>query len=445
MVSVVLGKDPQQEKMRLLESVLTAVAFVWAGADAQGVPKLPLPKTCSDVSNFRYQYTAASGWSAMKIAGGLKQVRTIIWDPLGNMLVAQATKGISVHTFGPDGCINSTNMLISGSQLNHGLTLTPDGSPLYASGETAAYSWSYNPATRTISNQKIIIKGISLGIHFTRTIAVVPKQPNLILVQVGSNANFDMAAAQPSTGRAIIKIFDTSKAPSGGFNCNTDGEVYGYGLRNTIGFVPDPNRVFWCVENSGDDFSRTENGQQRDIHQNNPDEELNKRDYPTCFAVWDASSFSGLKTGSNFVVSPNSSFNDATCNTNKAIPPRLSFQAHSAPIWNTFDVEAKNMYVAFHGSWNRQPPTGFKVVQIPFQKLADGSYDPVAPIDSMTGYRDIFGATNPGSCTANGLTRSNCFRLTALAWNPAGRGLFVGSDNRAEGKIFVLTPPASGA
>jgi glucose/arabinose dehydrogenase len=188
----------------------------------------------------------------MKIAGGLKQVRTIVWDPLGNMLVAQATRGISVHTFGADGCINSTNMLISGNQLNHGLALTPDGTTLYASGETAAYSWTYNPATRSISNQKTVVKGISTGIHSTRTIAVVPSQPNLILVQVGSNANFDMAAASSSTGRAIIKIFDTSKAPSAGFNYNTDGEVFGYGLRNTIGFVPDPSGVFWGVENSGD-------------------------------------------------------------------------------------------------------------------------------------------------------------------------------------------------
>lgn len=165
--------------------------------------------------------------------------------------------------------------------------------------------------------------------------------------------------------------------------------------------------------------------------------------YPTCFAVWDPSAFSGtsLKTGSNFVVAPNSSYNDATCNSNHAIPPRLSFQAHSAPIWNAFDADAKNMYVAFHGSWDRQPATGFKLVQIPFTKLADGSYDPVAPADSMSGYRDIFSATNPGSCTASGLTQSNCFRLTAVAWDPAGRGVFVGSDNSNEGEIFVLTPP----
>ncbi|SPQ24994.1 4d3b44ca-5680-45f9-8ce3-4de2db4cd514 [Thermothielavioides terrestris] len=439
--------------MRLLETIGAAAALCWAVADAQTVAKLPLPRSCSGVSNFRFSNQVASGWTAVKLAGGLKQVRTIVFDPLGNMLVAEATKGISVHTFGPNGCINSTAMLISGSQLNHGLALTPDGTTLYASGESAAYSWSYNPATRTVSNQKTVIKGISSGIHFTRTISVVPKQPNLILVQVGAAANLDTAAAQTSTGRAIIKIFDTTKTPSGGFNYNTDGEVFAYGLRNTIGFVPDPNGVYWGVENSGDDFTRTENGQRKDIHQNNPAEELNNLGdpltvrnawygYPTCFAVWDPSAFSGLKTGSNFVLAPNGSYNDASCNTNKAIPPRLSFQAHSAPIWNAFDGDATNMYVAFHGSWDRQPATGFKVVQIPFQKLASGAYDPVAPADSQSGYRDIFTAPNPGSCTANGLTQSNCHRLTAVAWDPAGRGLFVGSDNSAEGEIFILSPPA---
>ncbi|KAK4209949.1 hypothetical protein QBC37DRAFT_403869 [Rhypophila decipiens] len=437
--------------MHLIERVVAAVALLGAGAVSQAT--LPVPKSCSGVSSFRYQYTVSSGWSAVKIAGGLKQVRTIVWDPLGHMLVAQATRGLSAHSFGADGCINSTSLMISGGGLNHGLDLSPDGKKLYASSETTMYSWDYDAATMKISNQKTVVKGMSTGIHSTRTVMVVKQNPNFVLLQVGSNANLDMASAQPSTGRAIIKIFDVSKAPASGYNYNTDGEVFGYGLRNEIGFIQDPNGIVWGVENSGDDFARTENGQRKDIHTNNPAEKLNNLGdplktrnawygYPTCFTVWDASSFSsssGLKTGSQFVLSPNSSYNDASCN-GKSIPPRLSFQAHSAPIWNAFDKEAKNMYVAFHGSWNRQPATGFKVVQIPFTQLADGSYDPVAPADSMTGYKDIFGAPNPGSCTANGLTMSNCFRLTAASWDPAGRGLFVGSDNSAEGEIYLLTP-----
>lgn len=188
----------------------------------------------------------------MKIAGGMRGVRTVTWDPNGNMLVAEAGKGISVHTFGDNGCINSTATLISNVQLNHGLAITPDGKTIYASGERSVWSWTYDPATRAVSNLKTVVIGMDSGIHSTRNVMVVKAQPNMVLVQVGSNANLDMASAQPATGRAIIKIFDMSKAPAAGFNYKTDGEVFAYGLRNEIGFVQDPAGVVWGVENSGD-------------------------------------------------------------------------------------------------------------------------------------------------------------------------------------------------
>jgi len=196
--------------------------------------------------------TVASGWSAIKIAGGLKQVRTVIWDTEGNMLVLQNTRGMSVHTFGEDGCVNSTTMLVSGGGLNHGLALSPDGKTLYASSETTVYSWEYDAVSRKTSNQKTVVRGMSTGIHSSRTVMVVKKNPNLLLVQVGSNSNFDMASAQKSVGRSIIKVFDVSKAPAAGYNYNTEGETFAYGLRNEIGFVEDPNGIVWGVENSGD-------------------------------------------------------------------------------------------------------------------------------------------------------------------------------------------------
>jgi len=384
----------------------------------------------------------------MKIAGGLRGVRTVIWDPNGNMLVAEAGKGISVHSFGDNGCINSTSTLIANTQLNHGLALTPDGTTLYASGERSAWSWTYNPATRTVSNQKTVITGMDSGIHSTRTLMVVKSQPNLVLLQVGSNANLDMQSAQPSTGRAIIKIFDMSKAPASGYAYKTSGEVFAYGLRNEIGFVQDPAGIVWGVENSGDDFKLNN----QDIHTDNPAEKLNNLGdpltsrnvwygYPTCFSVWSTQPFNGkgLKTGSQFMLAAgNGVSSDADCAT-KATAPRLTFPAHTAPIWNTFNADASAMYVTLHGSWDRQPPQGFKVIEIPFTKLASGAYDPVAPADSQTGFKDIFSAPNPAGCTANGLTQSNCIRLTAAGWDPAGRGLFVGSDNSAEGEIYILS------
>ncbi|KAI0525561.1 hypothetical protein F5B22DRAFT_348332 [Xylaria bambusicola] len=428
--------------MRLLE-IATGIAALLGAVHAE-VKQLPLPTSCSGVSNQRFPGTVASGWSVMKIAGGLRGVRTVTWDINGHMLVAEAGKGISVHTFGDNGCINQTSTLISNVQLNHGLALTPDSKTLYASGERTVWSWTYDPVAKTVSNQKAVVTGIDSGIHSTRNVMVVKSQPNLILVQVGSNSNLDMQSAQPSTGRAIIKIFDISKAPSSGYAYKTGGEVFAYGLRNEIGFVQDPAGIVWGVENSGDDFRL--NGQ--DIHTDNPAEKLNNLGdpltdrnnwygYPTCFTVWGPTN--GMKTGQQFMLAAgNGVTSHADCES-KSKPPRLTFQAHSAPIWNAFDTNATNMYVTFHGSWDRQPPTGFKVVEVPFTRLSSGAYDPVAPASSQSGYKDIFSAPNPGGCTANGLTNSNCIRLTAAAWDPAGRGLFVGSDNAAEGEILILS------
>lgn len=200
----------------------------------------------------RFPGTVASGWSVMKIAGGLRGVRTVTWDTNGNMLVAEAGKGISVHSFGDNGCISSSATLISNVQLNHGLAISPDGKTIYASGERSVWSWTYDPATKAVTNQKTVITGMDSGIHSTRNVLVVKSQPNFILVQVGSNANLDMQAAQPATGRAIIKIFDVTKAGANGLNYKTDGEVFAYGLRNEIGFVQDPAGIVWGVENSGD-------------------------------------------------------------------------------------------------------------------------------------------------------------------------------------------------
>lgn len=199
------------------------------------------------------------------------------------------------------------------------------------------------------------------------------------------------------------------------------------------------------------DFRRTVNGQAVDVHIDNPAEELNYLGdptspsgswygYPTCFTAWDGAILKGpqlLKTGDQFVVTPNNSFNDASC-IGKSTPPRLSFPAHSAPISNVFDRNGTNMYVTMHGSWNRQPAQGYRVIEVPFRQLETGEYDPVAPPDSKTGWKDIMWANNVGGCQSQSLTMSSCFRLAGLAWDASYSKLFVSSDNNAEGEIWVL-------
>ena len=55
-------------------------------------------------------------------------------------------------------------------------------------------------------------------------------------------------------------------------------------------------------------------------------------------------------------------------------------QAHSAPLGLVFYDGAAfpepyrgDLFIAYHGSWNRSVPTGYKVVRLPFQGSDPGS------------------------------------------------------------------------
>lgn len=218
---------------------------------------LPFPSSCSGVSAVKYPQVIADGWKMTKIAGGLTVPRTVIFDSAGNMLVLESNKGISVHTFGPDGCLNSSNTVLANTALNHGLTLSPDSKQLYASSMTTAWRWDWDPETRQLgSDRTVIITGMNNGGHQTRSVYIPPNHPNLILASVGSNDNWDYDSESMAAGRAAVKAFDMDKLPAAGFVYATDGYQFGYGLRNEVGLVFDPSNKVWGVENGGDVSSR---------------------------------------------------------------------------------------------------------------------------------------------------------------------------------------------
>jgi glucose/arabinose dehydrogenase len=79
--------------------------------------------------------------------------------------------------------------------------------------------------------------------HNSRTLAVPPNRPDLLIVSLGSADNIDHASVKKETGRAIVKVFDLTKTPAGGWTYNTQGWYLGYGLRNEIGIVFDGNNM----------------------------------------------------------------------------------------------------------------------------------------------------------------------------------------------------------
>jgi len=106
--------------------------------------------------------------------------------------------------------------------------------------------------------------------------------------------------------------------------------------------------------------------------------------------------------------------------------PVANMQAHSAPLGLVFytgeafpDEYRGDLFIAFHGSWNRSVPTGYKIVRL---RLDDNT--PLGPVeDFATGWLDEQTATATG-------------RPVGLAVGPDG-ALYV-SDDKA-GMIYRIS------
>ena len=85
--------------------------------------------------------------------------------------------------------------------------------------------------------------------------------------------------------------------------------------------------------------------------------------------------------------------------------------------------------VSFHGSWDRQPPTGYKVVAAPGSVASSGAWSPTAPLTSRTGFTDLLWNSDTTRCP------TSCFRPVGLVFAAAG-SLYVSSD--ASGEIFLV-------
>lgn len=201
----------------------------------------------------RYSTGVAAGWRTTKLLGGRTMPRGLAFDPLGQLVVVENGVGLTLHVFdGATGCVARSTLLVDNKGLNHGVALSPDGRALYASTMTQAYRWDYDAAAGAATNRTTIVKNMNQGGHPTRSLYLAPGHPNLLLAAVGSNANWDYEATSMATPRAVIKAFDLTKVPAGGFDYAKEGSQFGWGLRNEVGVAFDPNGMAWGVENSGD-------------------------------------------------------------------------------------------------------------------------------------------------------------------------------------------------
>jgi glucose/arabinose dehydrogenase len=253
------------------------------------------------------------GYTLSVFAEGLSKARLMTFSPEGVLHLSEMDTG-NILSF------PGKSLVLSGLQNPHGL-LFHDGF-LYVAEETQVIRYKDG-------ERETVVAGLpGGGNHITRTIAI---KDGKLYVSTGSSCN---VCEEKDKRRAAIVRYNLD---------GTGEEIFAEGLRNSVGIVFGQDGKLWGTDNGrdliGDDV---------------PPEEVNIIEqgkhygWPYCYGnhIWDR----------NFAKK-----DQAFCDT--TVDPTVSMQAHSAPLGLRWGPDGA-LYVAFHGSWNRTVPTGYKVVRI---------------------------------------------------------------------------------
>lgn len=422
----------------------TTTTSTTATPTATSAPEPTTLPTCPGTAAAAYPLVIADGWKATAVLGRLRRPRSILFDNRGRLLVLESGRGVSVHTLDEAGCVTNSTLLISDATLNHALDLHPNGNKIIASSSNIAWSWDYDPVALTAYNKKTLVYGMHNPGHVSRTVWISRKYPDYVMISVGSDGNVDIPSFEKPSGRAQIRVFDMRTLPPNGIPY-TSGGVMGYGIRNDVGITEDREGTVYSVENSVDNAFRLIDGVRKDIHNDNPAEKVYRLGdprnpsglfggYPYCFTVWEGGDFTdSVKVpGDWFTQAPNATMNDEWCDKN-AVKPIALLPPHTAPLDFKFAprVNDGNLYVGLHGSWNRSPPQGYKVVTIPGNFSSAGAWSPSVDLTAASaGFKDLLANVDEARC------QSGCFRPVGLAFAKEGDWLYVSSDS--SGEIVVL-------
>jgi glucose/arabinose dehydrogenase len=292
------------------------------------------------------------------------RARFMALGPDGAVYVSQPREGqvMRLMDANGDGVAEAQTVAISGLNRPHGLAFH-DGW-FYIANTDAVVRVRLGADGRAQGQPETVATYSGGGGHWTRT--VIFGNDGGMYVSVGSTCNLCVEA---SPDRAAVMRFDAD---------GRNGRVFASGLRNAVGLAVHPvTGEIWVTQHERDNLPPD--------HQDLPPEEINiLRDgahygWPYCYG--------------DRIPTPDGGFASwGQCNT--TVPPALEMQAHSAPLGITFLRNATlfpeeyrgDALVAFHGSWNRDEPTGAKVVRI---RVRDGR--PVGIEDFVVGWQDAAG------------------------------------------------------
>lgn len=314
------------------------------------------------------------GYAMSIFAEGVAGARVIASTPGGVMLVSEPKEGKVIALPDDDHDGRADRMVTVGENLDypHGLAfrcadpMQPDLCTLYIAETGAVSAYDYDPVAMKATNRVKLVDLPTDGFvpHVTRTLLFMPApNENTLLISVGSSCN---VCHEADARRATALAYDIVTKKT---------EEFAHGLRNTVFMDIHPvTGAIW-----GTDMGR--DGLGNDI----PPDEINiiekgkNYGWPICF-------------GANIhddEFDKNTYFRNP-CMAPFETPSHIDIQAHSAPLGLAFIPEEGwpeelwyDMLVAYHGSWNRDEPTGYKIVRFPL----DAEGEPTGEVvDFITGW-----------------------------------------------------------
>lgn len=296
------------------------------------------------VNKTSYPLSLPDNFSISIFAKDLSKPRVLLIDPKGTLLVSDTGANTIVGLPDNDGDRVSDGPQVILSDLNspHGMAIRCLSScKLYVAETDMLSVYDYDPANLLAVNRVEIMDLPSGGNHQTRTLIFMPS-PNgsKLLISIGSSCN---VCKEKDERRASVLVVDVDE--------DNDVRQFATGLRNAVFMTSHPvtNKI-WVTENGRDRLGD-------DI----PPDEINiisdggEYGWPYCYgkSVVDAD-FDDTEKGRQVCSAALGSF--------------IDIQAHSAPLGLSFIPEKGwpeeyqgNLLVAFHGSWNRTTPTGYKI------------------------------------------------------------------------------------
>jgi glucose/arabinose dehydrogenase len=266
-----------------------------------------------------------------------------------------------------DGVADVHVALLTGLHSPFGMALI--GPHLYVANTDAVLRFPYVPGDTRIlerGTQILALPGGPINHHWTKNLIASPDGRKLY-VTIGSNSNVAERGMAVEDGRAAIWEIDVA----GGTY-----RIFASGLRNPNGLAWDAQgRTLWAVVNERD-------GLGSDLV---PDYLTAVRDGG--FYGWPYS-YHGNHVDAR--VTP--SRPDLVA---RAIVPDYALGPHTASLGLASSEGAAlpgvfrhGMFVGQHGSWNRKPRSGYKVIFVPFE---DGRPSGRPPIDVLTDFLDESG------------------------------------------------------